>query len=69
LLARNPRHADQLQAEIGYFSGDDLPVSHFVEWETLPYDQFSPHQDIISERLETLYRLVPQNRPQEPDVA
>lgn len=27
------------------------------DWETLPYDQFSPHQDIISQRLETLYRL------------
>ncbi len=29
----------------------------FPDWETLPYDQFSPHQDIISERLTTLHRL------------
>lgn len=29
----------------------------FTDWETLPYDHFSPHQDIISERLATLHRL------------
>ncbi len=29
----------------------------FPDWETLPYDNFSPHQDIISERLRTLYQL------------
>ena len=32
VLATDPRHADQLEAEIRFFSGDDLPVSHFVEW-------------------------------------
>ena len=31
------------------------------DWETLPYDVFSPHQDIVSQRLATLYRL-PQRR-------
>jgi transcription-repair coupling factor (superfamily II helicase) len=35
----------------------DIPVMHFPDWETLPYDVFSPHQDIISQRLETLNRL------------
>ena len=35
----------------------DVPVFTLPDWETLPYDYFSPHQDIISERLETLYRL------------
>ncbi len=51
--------ADRAGAELGFFcSGDDaLPVLHFPDWETLPYDQFSPHQDIVSERLQTLYRL------------
>ena len=34
-----------------------LPVALFPDWETLPYDQFSPHRDIISQRLETLYGL------------
>ena len=35
----------------------DLPVEHFVEWETLPWDSFSPHQDIISQRLRVLAAL------------
>lgn len=33
------------------------PLLIFPDWETLPYDIFSPHQDIISERLTTLYQL------------
>lgn len=61
VLANDPRHADQLEAEICYFAGTDLPISHFVEWETLPYDSFSPHQDIISRRLSVIATL-PQMR-------
>ncbi len=57
LLAEDPRHADQLEAEIRFFSGDRIPVEHFVEWETLPWDSFSPHQDIISQRLRVLAEL------------
>ena len=57
VLASDPRHADQLEAEIRYFAGGDLPVAHFVEWETLPYDSFSPHQDIISQRLSLIATL------------
>jgi len=57
VLANDPRHADQLEAEIRYFAGTDVPVSHFVEWETLPYDSFSPHQDIISQRLAVIATL------------
>jgi transcription-repair coupling factor (superfamily II helicase) len=34
-----------------------LPVLHFPDWETLPYDQFSPHPDIVSQRLAALHRL------------
>ena len=33
-------------------------IIRFPGWETLPYDMFSPHQDIISERLSSLYKLV-----------
>ena len=62
VLAENPRHADQLEAEIRYFAGGDLPVSHFVEWETLPYDSFSPHQDIVSQRLAALAALPAMSR-------
>ncbi len=55
----DPSAADRLQTEIEFFKGpeDDWPVLHFPDWETLPYDVFSPHQDIISERLECLRRL------------
>ncbi len=57
VLANDPRHADQLEAEVRFFSGDAVAVRHFVEWETLPWDSFSPHQDIISERLAVLSKL------------
>ncbi len=57
IFAEDPRHADQLEAEIAFFAGPDLPVQHFVEWETLPWDSFSPHQDIISQRLRVLSAL------------
>lgn len=57
VLASDPRHADQLEAEIRYFAGSELPVIHFVEWETLPYDSFSPHQDIVSQRLSVIASL------------
>lgn len=36
---------------------EQLPICLFPDWETLPYDTFSPHQDIISQRLATLYQL------------
>ena len=57
VLAENPRQADQFEAELRYFVGDSLDVVHFVEWETLPWDGFSPHQDIISERLAVMAKL------------
>ncbi len=57
VLAEDPRQADQLEAEIRYFVGDSTDVQHFVEWETLPWDGFSPHQDIISDRLSVLSKL------------
>jgi len=57
VLAEDPRHADQLETDIRFFAGDDVPVEHFVEWETLPWDSFSPHQDIISQRLRVLSGL------------
>ena len=44
--------------ELRFFLGaDPLPVALFPDWETLPYDVFSPHQDIVSERLATLAQL------------
>ncbi len=46
-------HARQIEETLRFFA-PDLPILHFPEWETLPYDRFSPHQDIIAERLRTL---------------
>ena len=49
-------HKLEIEAQF-YLGGTKLPILHFPDWETLPYDTFSPHQDIISERLETLHQL------------
>jgi len=40
-----------------YMAEENISILQFPDWETLPYDRFSPHQDIISERLTTLSRL------------
>jgi len=48
--------AQRLLEEIPWFA-PQLRVCLLPDWETLPYDQFSPHQDLVSERLATLYRI------------
>jgi transcription-repair coupling factor (superfamily II helicase) len=48
--------AQRLIDEIAFFA-PELRCALFPDWETLPYDTFSPHQDLISERLATLWRL------------
>ena len=48
--------ARRLQDELAFFA-PDLRVALFPDWETLPYDSFSPHQDLISERLATLWAI------------
>ncbi|SHF45276.1 transcription-repair coupling factor [Modicisalibacter ilicicola DSM 19980] len=47
--------AQRLEGALRFFAS--VPVLPFPDWETLPYDSFSPHQDIVSERLRTLRRL------------
>jgi transcription-repair coupling factor (superfamily II helicase) len=55
--------AELLHDQVAFFSGRQaLPVVTFPDWETLPYDSFSPHPDIVSERLATLYALPHQHR-------
>ncbi len=49
--------AHRLVEEVPYFDAS-LAVRAFPDWETLPYDILSPHQDLVSERLEALYRLL-----------
>ena len=52
-----------LAAELDFFTrGSMLGTLVFPDWETLPYDVFSPHQDIVSQRLATLYRLPAQRQ-------
>jgi transcription-repair coupling factor (superfamily II helicase) len=53
------READQFLAEAAFFAPHGLPLLAFPDRETLPYDPFSPHPDIISQRLRTL-ALLPQ---------
>lgn len=60
LIAQDNLSANQLQSELEFFLNpkqSEQELLFFPDWETLPYDQFSPHQDIISERLYTLSRI------------
>ncbi len=58
VLTDDTATALRLELETRFYLGKEpLPILHFPDWETLPYDTFSPHQDIVSERLETLHKL------------
>lgn len=50
--------AMRFETELKFFNQrKDFEILHLADWETLPYDTISPHQDIISDRLKTLYQL------------
>jgi len=57
VVTASPLDAQRLQEEIAWFA-PALRVHLLPDWETLPYDSFSPHQDLISERLATLHAVV-----------
>ncbi|NMP16462.1 transcription-repair coupling factor [Thalassotalea sp. Y01] len=57
LVTQDTACALRLEHELLSINSADLPICLFPDWETLPYDNFSPHQDIISQRLLTLYQL------------
>jgi len=57
VIADAARELDRLTAEVRFFGGPALPLLRLPDWEVLPYDLFSPHPDIVSERLKTLYEL------------
>ncbi|HOW76731.1 MAG TPA: transcription-repair coupling factor, partial [Candidatus Competibacteraceae bacterium] len=61
VIAPDSQTALRLETELRVLGGVELEILAFPDWETLPYDGFSPHQDIISQRLAALYRL-PQRR-------
>jgi transcription-repair coupling factor (superfamily II helicase) len=56
-VASGTRELERMAAELRFFGGDALQLLTLPDWEVLPYDVFSPHPDIISERLMTLSRL------------
>ena len=56
VLTANAADAQRLLEEIPWFA-PDLKVRLLPDWETLPYDNFSPHHDLVSERLATLYAV------------
>ncbi|WP_130537319.1 transcription-repair coupling factor [Thiomicrorhabdus indica] len=64
VMTSNSQIANKLQDYIQSFLGSEKKndLLSFPEWETLPYDRFSPHQDLVSERLKTLYKLPQQKR-------
>jgi len=49
--------AQRLKEEIAWFA-PRLAVLLLPDWETLPYESFSPHHDLVSERLASLYRIL-----------
>jgi len=56
-VTANSRDAERLAGELAFFAGPALPVVSLPDYETLPYDVFSPHPDITSQRLATLAEL------------
>jgi len=57
-IADDVQHAEELERELHFFLGDDGDrVLALPDWETLPYDIFSPLPELISQRLLTLHRL------------
>lgn len=56
IITADAQTAHRLKQEIPFFA-PDLTVALMPDWETLPYDHFSPHGDLISERLATLWQI------------
>ena len=57
LVTGDAATAARLEEELAFFCAGAVPIFGFPGYETLPYDQFSPHPDIISQRLRTMARL------------
>ncbi|MBK9252794.1 MAG: hypothetical protein IPM70_13335 [Proteobacteria bacterium] len=57
VVAPDARTLDQLQRALGFFVDGDAPILHLPDWEVLPYEQFSPLPDLVSDRLATLAQL------------
>ena len=60
IITASALDAQRLLEEIPFFA-PELSIHLLPDWETLPYDTFSPHQDLVSERLATLYQVMTEN--------
>ncbi len=60
IITANALDAQRLLEEIPFFA-PGLSIHLLPDWETLPYDTFSPHHDLVSERLATLYQIMNQS--------
>jgi transcription-repair coupling factor (superfamily II helicase) len=67
IITSDAADAQRLMDELVFFT-PGLRCVMFPDWETLPYDTFSPHQDLISERLATLWRIKQRNHAESADV-
>jgi len=56
IVTASAHDAERLREEMAWFD-PQLRVHRLPDWEILPYDQFSPHPDLVSERLATLWQL------------
>ncbi|MCB2020140.1 MAG: transcription-repair coupling factor, partial [Burkholderiaceae bacterium] len=63
IVCAEPADTQRLEQELAFFE-PALRIAVFPDWETLPYDTFSPHQDLISERLATLWRILQARKTQ-----
>jgi len=52
LIAADARQAEYWYQNLKYWTNDAAHLYWFSDWETLPYDQYTPHPDLIAERLE-----------------
>jgi transcription-repair coupling factor (superfamily II helicase) len=57
VITASAADAQRLRDEIPWFAGEEVRCHLLPDWETLPYDAFSPHQDLVSERLATLHEI------------
>lgn len=62
VITEDANLSSRLNLECAYILGDSAACQEFPDWETLPYDHFSPHEDIISDRLRLLSLLPSQNK-------
>ncbi|MDB4837737.1 transcription-repair coupling factor [Marinomonas sp.] len=62
-IANTVAELNELEDELNFLNNQQKSLLRFSDWETLPYDAFSPHQDIISQRLETLAKITESQNP------